>query len=201
MDYTKTIDKVLALKVPAYYSDERKAVMQHVVVDADNHHLVAINPFVTFRVLDENLETQPIDEFTAKHLDIVSRYESLHVGVPAPVDVVSKVVKAHLKPIRQQKQDVAVIMDENSLMVMSKPDDGSAPTLLYRIGLSGEHTHANKPIIVNKKYLLLMLEHIADVQRADKRAKISINVTGENQPLTVLTPETFMAIAVVRTNW
>lgn len=201
MDYTKTIDKVLALKVPTYYSDERKAVMQHVVVDADNHRLVAINPFVTFRVLDENLETQPIDDFTAKHLDIVSRYESLHVGVPAPVDVVSKVVKAHLKPIRQQKQDVAVIMDENSLMVMSKPDDGSAPTLLYRIGLSGEHTHANKPIIVNKKYLLLMLEHIADVQRADKRAHISINVMGENQPLTVLTPETFMAIAVVRTNW
>lgn len=201
MDYTKTIDKVLALKVPAYYSDERKAVMQHVVVDADNHRLVAINPFVTFRVLDENLETQPIDDFTAKHLDFVSRYESLHVGVPAPVDVVSKVVKAHLKPIRQQKQDVAVIMDENSLMVMSKPDDGSASTLLYRIGLSGEHTHANKPIIVNKKYLLLMLEHIADVQRADKRAHISINVMGENQPLTVLTPETFMAVAVVRTNW
>lgn len=201
MDYTKTIDKVLALKVPAYYSDERKAVMQHVVVDADNHRLVAINPFVTFRVLDENLETQPIDEFTTKHLDFVSRYESLHVGVPAPVDVVSKVVKAHLKPIRQQKQDVAVIMDENSLMVMSKPDDGSASTLLYRIGLSGEHTHANKPIIVNKKYLLLMLEHIADVQRADKRAHISINVMGENQPLTVLTPETFMAVAVVRTNW
>lgn len=201
MDYTKTIDKVLALKVPAYYSDERKAVMQHVVVDADNHRLVAINPFVTFRVLDENLETQPIDEFTAKHLDIVSRYENLHVGVPAPVDVVSKVVKAHLKPIRQQKQDVAVIMDENSLMVMSKPDDGSASTLLYRIGLSGEHTHANKPIIVNKKYLLLMLEHIADVQCADKRAHISINVMGENQPLTVLTPETFMAVAVVRTNW
>ena len=201
MDYTKTIDKVLALKVPAYYSDERKAVMQHVVVDADNHRLVAINPFVTFRVLDENLETQPIDEFTAKHLDIVSRYESLHVGVPAPVDVVSKVVKAHLRPIRQQKQDVTVIMDENSLMIMSKPDDGSAPTLLYRIGLSGEHTHANKPIIVNKKYLLLMLEHIADVQRADKHAHISINVMGENQPLTVLTPETFMAIAVVRTNW
>lgn len=201
MDYTKTIDKVLALKVPAYYSDERKAVMQHVVVDADNHRLVAINPFVTFRVLDENLETQPIDDFTAKHLDFVSRYESLHVGVPAPVDVVSKVVKAHLKPIRQQKQDVAVIMDENSLMVMSKPDDSSAPTLLYRIGLSGEHTHANKPIIVNKKYLLLMLEHIADVQRADKRAHISINVMGENQPLTVLTPDTFMAIAVVRTNW
>lgn len=201
MDYTKTIDKVLALKVPAYYSDERKAVMQHVVVDADNHRLVAINPFVTFRVRDENLETQTIDEFTAKHLDIISRYESLHVGVPAPVDVVSKVIKAHLKPIRQQKQDVAVIMDENSLMVMSKPDDGSAPTLLYRIGLSGEHTHANKPIIVNKKYLLLMLEHIADVQRADKRAHISINVMGENQPLTVLTPDTFMAIAVVRTNW
>ena len=201
MDYTKTIDKVLALKVPTYYSDERKAVMQHVVVDADNHRLVAINPFVTFRVLDENLETQPIDEFTAKHLDIVSRYESLHVGVPAPVDVVSKVVKAHLKPIRQQKQEVAVIMDENSLMVMSKPDDGSAPTLLYRIGLSGEHTHANKPIVLNKKYLLLMLEHIADVQRTDKRAKISINVMGENQPLTVLTPDTFMAIAVVRTNW
>lgn len=228
MDYSKWLTKVAKLRDPSFYEGERKRALDSILYDAEHHYVVATDSRVLLRINDNTItEThayEPKIDVTSvgKDMPEYPMYERLLASLDSNHSVDStaintKIVKTKLKSIKDYKKAVKAKNDDSKsgfdyltdmvklvwtagkLQILAHYDNIVEEPLLFEIDLSDN----KRPDIdftshFAPSFIVLLLEFIADVQRADSTAKILISQHEELSPLIISSGDAMMAITPMR---